>query len=52
VRTFVSNVIAIGAQVPFAGLWFLGSTLTFIDLRNRREGTDLAERITAAAAGA
>jgi hypothetical protein len=52
VRTFVSNIIAIMAQVPFAGLWFLGSTLTFIDLRNRREGTDLAERITAAAAGA
>jgi hypothetical protein len=47
VRAFVTNVVSILVQIPVGAIAFLGYTLLFVDLRNRREGTDLAERITA-----
>ena len=47
VRAFVTNVVSILVQIPVGAIGFLGYTLLFVDLRNRREGTDLAERITA-----
>jgi hypothetical protein len=47
VRAFVTNVVSILVQIPVGAIGFLGYTLLFVDLRNRREGSDLAERITA-----
>ena len=47
----MTNVVSLLVQIPVGGIGFLGYTLMFIDLRNRREGTDLAQRIAALEAG-
>ena len=39
------NGVSIVCQVLFASIGTIAYTLLFIDLRNRREGTDLAERL-------
>jgi hypothetical protein len=46
-RSFVTNAVSALVTIPVGGIGMLGYTLLFIDLRNRREGTDLFERITA-----
>jgi hypothetical protein len=46
-RSFVYNVLSAVVQIPLGGLGFVGYTLLFLDLRNRREGTDILERIAA-----
>ena len=39
------NGVSIVCQILFASIGTIAYTLLFIDLRNRREGTDLAERL-------
>jgi hypothetical protein len=51
-RSFVTNVVTTLVSVPIGSIGIVGYTLLFIDLRNRREGTDLFERITALEASA
>ena len=41
----VRNAVSIVCQILFASIGTIAYTLLFIDLRNRREGTDLAERL-------
>jgi hypothetical protein len=41
----VNNAVGLIGWVLFGGLVFAGTTLLYHDLRNRREGADLAERL-------
>jgi len=42
----ISTAVGIVAQVLFASMATIVYALVFIDLRNRREGTDIAERVS------
>jgi hypothetical protein len=45
VQAALRNAVAVAAQILFASIGTIAYTLLFVDLRNRREGTDLAERL-------
>jgi hypothetical protein len=45
VQAALRNGVAVAAQILFASIGTVAYTLLFVDLRNRREGTDLAERL-------
>jgi hypothetical protein len=47
VRVFLTNMFSFVVQIPVGAIMWVSLSLLFVDLRNRREGTDLAERITA-----
>ncbi|HEY2596509.1 MAG TPA: hypothetical protein VGK33_21675, partial [Chloroflexota bacterium] len=41
-----SSAVSIVAQILFASMGSIVYAMVFVDLRNRREGTDLAERLS------
>jgi hypothetical protein len=41
----VSTAVGVVAQILFASMASIVYAMLFVDLRNRREGTDLAERL-------
>jgi hypothetical protein len=46
VQAAISNSVSVACQILFASIGTIAYTLLFIDLRNRREGADLAERVS------
>jgi len=46
VELAISSAVGILAQVLFASMATIVYALVFVDLRNRREGTDIAERVS------
>lgn len=45
VQAAISSAVSVVCQILFASITSITATLLFVDLRNRREGTDLAERV-------
>jgi hypothetical protein len=45
-ETAISTGVSVLLQILFASVGSIVYTLLFVDLRNRREGTDMAERLT------
>jgi hypothetical protein len=46
VEQAISSAASVGVQILFASLASIIYTLVFVDLRNRREGTDISERLS------
>jgi hypothetical protein len=42
----VSEAVSVVLRILFASVGLIVYTLLFFDLRNRREGTDMVERLT------
>ena len=46
VESAINGAVGVLVQILFASVGSVVYTLLFVDLRNRREGTDMAERLT------